>query len=374
VRTSRREAARSVGLLLAMLAGLLLARSALAGGLSRPLAPATPAAPQAAETVPAGGIPELRGRPLYLGGRQLLVTDAGGGPLRPLPVVGAGRSSVLRQGRYLVVRVAEPLQEGPVLALATDRPGRATPLGSALDVLPSPRSDRIWLLSRRARSPQRTFTLREVELATGRPLASLALANDAEPVAMVDGGVLVRDLRAGLAMRDLASGRERQRLGTDLTFVDATARLVAYVDGRGDLHLRDLANRRDRVVRPAGIPSWFPLGQPVAGAGCCDEFGAFSPDGRRLAVYLQLRRPAQPGLAMVGVGQAEARPVPGSDAATPFGCQPCLGWSADGWLFFFSGGPPPDVVAAWRPGRAAASPLSLPVADATATVRGGLAT
>jgi hypothetical protein len=200
------------------------------------------------------------------------------------------------------------------------------------------------------------------------------LANDAEPVAMVDGGVLVRDLRAGLAVRDLASGRERQRLGIDLTFVDATARLVAYVDGRGGLHLRDLATRRDRVVRPAGIPNWFPLGQPVAGAGCCDEFGAFSPDGRRLAVYLQLRRPAQPGLAMVDVGQAEARPVPGSDAATPFGCQPCLGWSADGWLFFFSGGPPPDVVAAWRPGRAAASPLSLPVADATATVRSGLAT
>jgi hypothetical protein len=36
-----------VGLLLAILAGLLLARSALAGWLSRPLAPATPAAPQA---------------------------------------------------------------------------------------------------------------------------------------------------------------------------------------------------------------------------------------------------------------------------------------------------------------------------------------
>jgi hypothetical protein len=94
-----------------------------------------------------------------------------------------------------------------------------------------------------------------------------------------------------------------------------------------------------RATLPASrCPNWFPLGQPVAGAGCCDEFGAFSPDGRRLAVYPQLRRPAQPGLAMVDVGQAEARPVPGSDAATPFGCQPCLGWSADGWLFFFSGG------------------------------------
>lgn len=374
MRTSRREAARSVGLLLAMLAGLLLARSALAGGLSRPLAPATPAAPQAAGTAPAGAIPELRGRPLYLGGRQPLVADAGGGPLRPLPVAAAGRSSLLRQGRYLVVRVAEPLQDGPVLALATDWPGTAMPLGSALDVLPSPRPDRVWLLDRRARMPQRTFALREVELATGRRLSNLALPHDAEPLAIVDGGVLVRDLRAGLAVRDLTSGRMRQRLGTDLTFVDATARLVAYLDGRGALHLRDLATRRDRVVRPAGIPSWFPLGQPVAGTICCDEFGAFSPDGRRLAVYLQLQRPAQPGLAMVDVEQAEARPVPGSDAATPFGCQPCLGWSADGWLFFFSGGPPPDVVAAWRPGRPVASPLDLPVAGEIATVRSGLVT
>jgi len=373
MRTPRREIARSVGLLLAMLAGLMLARWALAGGLSRPLAPATPVPLQAAGAAPAGGISELRGCPLYLGGRQPLVADAGGGPLRPLPVMVAGRTSVLRHGRYLVVRVAEPLQEGPVLALATERPGVATPLGSALDVLPSPRSDRVWLLGRRARSPQRTFTLQEVALATGRPLASATLPNDAEPVAMVDGGVLVRDLRAGLAVRDLASGRERQRLGTDLTFVDATARLVAYVDDRDGLHLRDLATRRDRVVRPTGIPSWFPLGQPVAGAGCCDEFGAFSADGRRLAVYVQLRRPAQPGLAMVDVGQAEARPVPGSDAATPFGCRPCLGWSADGWLFFFSGGPPPDVVAAWRPGRPAASPLDLPLDGANATVRGGLA-
>jgi hypothetical protein len=311
VRTSGREAARSVGLLLAMLAGLLLARSALAGGLSRPLAPATPAAPQTAETVPAGGIPELRGRPLYLGGRQPLVADAGGGPLRPLPVVRAGRSSLLRQGRYLVVRVAEPLQDGPVLALATDWPGTAMPLGSALDVLPSPRPDRVWLLDRRARMPQRTFALREVELATGRRLASLALPHDAEPLAIVDGGVLVRDLRAGLAVRDLTSGRVRQRLGTDLTFVDATARLVAYLDGRGALQLRDLATRRDRMVRPAGIPSWFPLGQPVAGTRCCDEFGAFSPDGRRLAVYLQLRRPAQPGLAMVDVGRPRRDRCPG---------------------------------------------------------------
>jgi hypothetical protein len=373
MRTLRREAARSVGLLLAMLAGLMLARWGLAGGLSKPLVPAMPTHPPAAGAAPAAGLPELRGHLMYLGGRQPLVADAGGGPLRPLRMKVAGRISVLRQGRYLVVRVAKQLQEGPVLALATGGSGAATLLGSALEVLPSPRPDRVWLLDRRARSPQRTFALQEVELATGRRLATVALPHDAEPVAMVDGGVLVRDLRAGLAVRDLASGLERQRLGTDLTFVDATASLVAYVDDRGDLRLRDLATRRDRVVRPTGMPSWFPLGRPVAGGGCCDQFGAFSADGRRLAVYVQLRRPGQPGLAVVDVGRAEARPVPGSQAASPFGCQPCLGWSVDGWLFFFSGGPPPDVVTAWRPGWPTASPLDLPLDGTTATVPGSLA-
>jgi hypothetical protein len=372
MRTPRREAARSVGLLLALLAGLMLARWGLAGGLSRPLVPATPTPSPAAGAAATPGMPELRGRLLYLGGGQPLVADAGGGPLRPLRMSVAGRTSVLRQGRYLVVRVAEQLQKGPVFSVSTSGPGTVTPLGSALEVLPSPRPDRVWLLGRRARSPQRTFTLQEVELASGRRLASLALPHDAEPVAMVDGGVLVRDLRTGLAVRDLA-GRERQRLGTDLTFVDATASLVAYVDDRGDLRLRDLATRRDRVVRPIGMPGWFPLGRPVAGAGCCDQFGAFSADGRRLAVYVQLRRPAQPGLALVDVGRAEAQPVPGSQAATPFGCQPCLGWSVDGWLFFFSGGPPPEVVTAWRPGQPTASPLDLPLDGAIATVLGSLA-
>jgi hypothetical protein len=372
MRASRREATRSLGLLLAMLAGLLLARWGLAGGLSRPLIPPTPNPPPAG-AAPAGGMPELRGHLLYLGGRQPLVAEVGGGPLRPLRMRVAGRTSVLRQGRYLVVRVAEPLQAGPVLALATGRPEVAKPLGSALDVLPSPRPDRIWLLDRRARSPLRTFTLQEVELATGRRFATLTLPHDAEPVAMVDGGVLVRDLRAGLAVRDLASGREQQRLGTDLTFVDATANVVAYVDDRGDLRLRDLATGRNRMVRPIGMPTWFPLGRPVAGAGCCDQFGAFSADGRRLAVYMQLRRPAQPGLAVVDVGRAEARPVSGSQAATPFGCQPCLGWSGDGWLFFFSGGPPPDEVTAWRPGWPTASPLDLPLHGATASNPASLA-
>ena len=258
MRTPRREAARSVGLLLAMLAGLMLARG-LAGGLSRPLVPATPTPPPAAGAAATPGMPELRGRLLYLGGGQLLVADAGGGPPRPLRMRVAGRTS---GARAVTCVCASP---------SSSRRGRCfrwRPAGQGR----SRRSAALWRCcpprgptgsgcsTGGPRSPQRTFTLQEVELATGRRLATVALPHDAEPVAM-DGGVLVRDLRTGLAVRDLA-GRERQRLGTDLTFVDATASLVAYVDDRGDLRLRDLATRRDRVVRPIGMPGWFPLGRP----------------------------------------------------------------------------------------------------------------
>ena len=372
---SRRDAARSAGLLLAMLAGLVLARTGLAGGFSRPLAPSAPTAPPPARPAPPAPIPELRGRTLYLGGPEPMVADAGGGPLRPLDVGADGRTTVLRQGRYLVLRVGgRRLQAGPVLAQALGRPAPPTPLGTAVAVLPSPLPDRVWLLDRRERSPARTFELQEVELATGRRLGHGALPYDAEPVAVVRGGVLVRDLAAGLAVRDLASGRELQRLGSDLSFVDATAGTVAYVDDRGGLHLRDLASRRHRLVRSAGgIPSWLPPGHPDTGIGCCDELGAFSQDGRLLAAYVELRSPGQAGVAVVDVARASARPLPGSTAATPFGCQPCLGWSADGWLFFFSGAPPPAAIAAWRPARPAASPLDLPLDSESDALPGGLA-
>jgi hypothetical protein len=131
------------------------------------------------------------------------------------------------------------------------------------------------------------------------------------------------------------------------------------------------------VRSPGAVRAALPVGrQPAGGArpGGSATSSAPSPQRSPSGRHLQLQRPAQPGLAMVDVERAEAQMVPGSDRATPFGCQPCLGWSADDWPFFFSGGPPPDVVAAWRPGRPSASPLGLPLDGATATVRGGLAT
>ena len=159
------------------------------------------------------------------------------------------------------------------------------------------------------------------------------------------------------AGRARPSWAERQRLGTDLTLVDATASLVAYVDDRGDLRLRDLATGGIGWSARSGCRAGSAR-RPVAGAGCCDQFGAFSATAA-----------AWPSTCSCAVPPSRAWPWSMSGGPRPGRCPGPRGpphsaashaWSIDGWLFFFSGGPPPDVVTAWRPGRPTASPWTCP--------------
>jgi hypothetical protein len=370
MQTSRRDTARSLGLLLAMLAALVVARWSLAGGLDQPVAPPVVTL-SAARPVPPSGevVPELRGTWLYLSGRQPAAVDAGSGELRRLP--GSGRrTTVLRHGQYLVALTSDERTDNQRMitwydgtgsrVAVLDRAGRSRPLGGAISLLPSPRPDRVWLASQPSDSAARTYRVEEVALADGRRLASSTLPYDATPVAVLDQGMLVRDLHGGLAVRDLATGKVRQRFGTGLTLVDAQASRVAYLDQDARLHLRDLATGRHRVVAPpAEEASWLALGPPLLGSACCGPLGAFAPDGHRLAVFVQADGPGGPALAMVDVDRATAAVVAGSGGATPLSCLPCLGWSSTGWLFFFVGTPAPGAVAAWRPDRPRASRLAL---------------
>ena len=262
MRTPRREAARSVGLLLAMLAGLMLARWGLAGGLSRPLVPATPTPPPVAGAAATPGMPELRGRLLYLGGGQLLVADAGGGPLRPLRMRVAGRTSVLRQGRYLggARRRAAPEGAGAFGGDRRARGGHAARQRPGGAALPAARTGSGCSTGGPARrSGPSLFRRWSWRPAGGSPPSRCPTTPSRWR--WWTAAYLSATCGRGWPCATWL-GRERQRLGTDLTFVDATASLVAYVDDRGDLRLRDLATRRDRVVRPTGMPGWFPLGRP----------------------------------------------------------------------------------------------------------------
>ena len=363
-----RSVLRSVVALVLVLAGLVAVRWSVTGGLTRPLAPpARPAAPR--EPAPsAQDLAGLRGTLLYFGGRQVLAVDAVSGTISSVPSPGAGRVRVLRQGSHIVLLA----RDGGAAAQGTGLASRQRPLGDAMDVLPSPRSDRVWLVSQDDSAPDEAYVLREVDLASSRQLRRWTLPYNAEPVAVVPQGVVIRDLQNGFEVRD-PRGRRIARLGRDLTFLDRHGSLLAYLDDRA-LHLRDLATGTDRTVAPpAGARSWFAVGPPLPGMGCCLQLGSFSPDASTLAVFTELAGPGQPGVTVVDVANARARLLPGSGGATPVACQPCLGWSNSGWLFFFNGGPALADPSAWLPGEPAAIPLALDLRDVTTVLPSGLA-
>jgi hypothetical protein len=346
-------------LLCAMLVALVVARWSLTGSLSEPVAPPATTAPGAGLEEPQR-LGELRGGLLYLGGRRPVVADLGSGALAALPAGRTRPTRVLRHGRFVLL-TADGFAS-VLLPTSGDGRNRPRPLGPATSVLPSSsRPDRAWLLDdQQARPPDSTYLLQEVDLGGGRRLRTVALPYDARPVAMVAGGVLTRDLAGRMQVRDLRTLRVRQQLGAGLTFLDAHGSLVAYlaVDG---LHVRDLATGRDRVVAPpARDAGWFASGTGLpTDTQCCLQSAAFDPDGRGLAAFVTLAGPSSLGMALVDVEAGRSRLLPGSGGASPVGCLPCLGWSPDGWLFFFAGGPSPAAVAAWRPGRPRATVLDL---------------
>jgi hypothetical protein len=354
--------------LLGVLLALVAVRWALTGALNRPLAPPGETSGRQQEASGAD-LAALRGTMLYLGGRQVLVADAGTATIAAIPAPGAGRVRVLRQGGFIVMFSRDG---GVAVRRADGRSKQVVVREDAIDVLPSPDPGRVWVVTHDDGVPEQAYRLHEIDLASARQLRLWTLAYDTEPVAVLPGGVLVRDLQDGFELRDPHS-RRGTALGRELTFLDSHGSLVAYLDDR-NLHLRDLASGSDRTVPPpAGARSWFALGPPLPGTGCCQQLGAFSPDGTTLAVYTALAGPNEPGLTVVDVASARAKVLPGSEGATPVACQPCLGWSRSGWLFFFNGGPALADPAAWRPGRASAIPLALDLHDVTTVLPSGIA-
>jgi hypothetical protein len=365
---SKPSALRSLLLLVVVLAGLVAVRWSVTGGLTRPLAPPAQAPAPREPALSGRDLVDLRGTLLYLGGRQALVAEVVSGRISPVASPGAGRVRVLRQGSHLILLA----RDGGAAVLEIGRTARQRPLGRAMDVLPSSLPDRAWLVSQGDTAPDEAYVLREMDLRSGRQLRRWTLPYDAEPVAVVPQGVVIRTLQNDFEVRD-ARGRRILSLGRDLTFLDHHGGLLAYLDDRS-LHLHDLATGLDRTVEPpAGARSWFALGPPLPGRGCCLQIGSFSPDARTLAVFTELAGPGQPGLTVVDVAGGRAKLLPGSGGATPVACQPCLGWSRGGWLFFFNDGPALADPAAWRPGEPAAIPLGLDLREVTTVLPSGLA-
>ncbi len=370
---SGRSLPRNLALLAAALTGLVAVRWAVTGSPARPLAPpgsVTAVSRREADPAPAD-LAELRGNLLYMGGRQPLVIDPASRKIATLPAPGAGRVRVLRQGGFIVLLA----RDGAAAVQPADGASRSRPLGHASEVLPSSHPDHVWLVSRETLTPDETYVLREIDLPTRRLLRRWTLPYDADPVAVVPRGVVVRDLQNDFELRDPSGRRRPLLLGFNLTLIDVHANLLAYLDLDGHvLHLVDLASGRHRVLPvPAGARSWFGLGPPLPGTDCCLQLGAFSPDGGRLAVFTELTGPDALGLTMVDVAAGRASLLEGSGGATPVACQPCLGWSRGGWLFFFNHGPGVAEPAAWRAGVRAAIPLGLDLRSVTTVLPSSLA-
>jgi hypothetical protein len=360
---------RSLAVLFTVLLALVGVRWAFTGALNRPLAPPGETSDREQRGPSAGDLAALRGTMLYLGGREVLVADAGSATISAIPAPGGGRVRVLRQGGYIVMFSRDG---GVALQRADGRSKLALVREDAIDVLPSPDPRRVWVVTHDDGTPEQAYGLHEIDLASAHELRRWTLPYDTEPVAVLPHGVLVRDLQDGFELRD-RRGHGGTALGRELTFLDSRGSLIAYLDDRR-LHLRDLASGSDRTVpAPAGARSWFALGPPLPGMGCCQQLGAFSPDGTMLAVYTALAGPGEPGLTLVDVPSGHARVLPGSEGATPVACQPCLGWSQSGWLFFFNDGPALADPAAWRPGMATAIPLALDLRDITTVLPSGIA-
>jgi hypothetical protein len=352
---SRRDAAHSVLLVAAVLAGLLGVRWWATGALDRPMAPATVARQlHQPDGAVAPTIAAPAGTLLSLGGRQPIVVDAASGAVSPISPDPDDQTVLFRQGDYTVL-----VANQRAWSVRAGWAGPRRSLGRAVAALPSLAGNRVWLVTIRYPTPARWFDLVEVGLADGRATAHLTLPDQAVPVAVLPSGVLTRSFEDDLQVVEPGSGRVRVRLARAATFVDARGDRVAWLAGR-DLHVRDLASGAAVTVPPpAGSPGWHALGGRVRRAGCCYALGAFAPDGRTLAVYTRVTGPRAPGLAVVDVATGRAALLPGSGGAVPDGHLPRLAWASNGWLYFFADGPAVTSIGAWRPGERSAALLRL---------------
>jgi hypothetical protein len=342
---SRGDALRDVLLVVAALAGLVVARWSVTGETSQPIVPPSPLASTprspSLQTPPAG-------TRLSLGGRLPAVVDPASGSITRIPPVPTSAATVFRQGAFTVL-----VADGQAWAVPAGRPGPRRLLGQAHLVLPALADDRVWLVDNRFGRPDRRYDLVEVGLADGRHHTHWTLPYQAAPLAVLRSGVVADDLDGDLVVVAPGSGRVRTLLARDATFLDVRGDRVAWV-ADALLYVRDLASGATTVVSPPpGSSGWYGSGGPLPWAGCCYGLGAFAPAGRWLAVYAHLAGPHALGLAIVDLDRGRAALMPGSEDVAPTGGQPSLGWASNGWLFFYAPGPTTSI-AAWRPGDPAA--------------------
>jgi hypothetical protein len=240
--------------------------------------------------------------------RESAVTELPVGPVTAAVTSGENAVLVVDHRAYVV-----PLSlEGP-----------ATGIGSAVEVFPSPRADRVWLLTY---PPDGTVAAREVDLSGAETAPPAVLGGSATVRAASGNGLVIERLGTDgtreLGMWDPAApANPPVTFRTSALFVAASRDVVASRDarcgvGRCDLYLDDLATGGQRVIPDA-------LGRGGVAAA------AFSPAGRRLAIFENDVRRLRG--TFVDTTTGALAPFATSPVAST---RPALAWSRDGgWLF-----------------------------------------
>jgi hypothetical protein len=223
----------------------------------------------------------------------------------------------------------------------------------SLFFIPSSAPDRVWVgIIDEANDDGRLTAVREVTIDGSVTVPDTRPPDGAWPVAAVDGNLVFQ--RSGeLVVWDPGTGREVDRLPGELP-VAWHGSVIAWCDGA----CRSLAVKDERTgtaitVRP-----------PVDATGFDALYGAFSPDGRTLAVAVRLGdgEEAERQLALIEVDTGRLTLVEGASVPTPY---VFIDWTPAGDTVFITGGQLAGhrQIVEYRVGDAAAHVLDVAVGD-----------
>jgi hypothetical protein len=228
-------------------------------------------------------------------------------------------------------------------AVAPTLKGRSRNLGKSWFFVPSATPGRVWLALLDPRTPPTANALNAVReiTVTGAVTVARSRRPPAWPLAALRSGLVIQ--RDTLELWDPVRGRIIRRLPGTFPVAVRGWRLVSCAARCRVLHVVDTRTGARGVVLPP------------RGARFVESYdGAFSPDGRLVAVPVEMRD-GTPHVALVNLQRHRATLVAGPPLARGY---PLSVWSSAGWLFYNAGD---GRLAAYRAGAAAATLLPVHV-------------
>jgi hypothetical protein len=223
----------------------------------------------------------------------------------------------------------------------------------SLVFIPSSSPDRVWVaIVDEGQDDGRLTAVREVSIDGQVTVPDTRPPEGAWPVAAVEGD-LVFQRDGELFVWDPSTGQEIDRLPGQLP-VAWQGSLLVWCDGAcRSLDMADIASGERLAIQP-----------PAGATGFEALRGAFSPDGRTLAVAVRLGDGEEAGrqLALIDTDTGHTTLVPGATVPTPY---VFIDWAPSGETVFITGGQHGGSrqVVEYRLGDAAANALDVQVGD-----------